>query len=446
MPGQGRSYPTEGGVNLRAVKKHAPPANTPPDPAGASDIETDSSGVASVSRPPVVHIAPDEADVYVASDAERAEQRPNLPELGGLLPDADSADSGPARWGLRGYLNAVTRDALGLGAGTPERTARAALAAVRQQWIGHQRIMVANPKGGEGCTVCALMMGHVFAEQRGAGIVVWDNTETEGTLGSRAVRGSTAATVWDLIDHAAELAQPGAEMAELSRYLRLQPSRAEVLAADESQTGRGQITADHDRVVDALLRRHRQMSIIDTGHNRLRSNWLWTAHVAHLLVIPMTYREDSAIMVCRMLDGLYAIGLTALINNAIVVLTDPPAKTEPRLQIAIQKALQRKGIRNLVEVPWDPILAGGGSIDHTRISETSRAAWIQVCAMAATSLALSSHRHSPEQTGESTADPAYRPAPSGHELGLEGPFDADMTLNRSRPPVIRPLGRSRRGA
>lgn len=444
MTGPGRSYPTEGPVNLRALSKATPAVPTVNDESEAV--------VPAVSgrHAPVTDIPVDGVDDFSPTDAERAEQRPSLPELAELLPEIDGVGEGPARWGLRGYLNAVTRDLFVLAPRTAERTARAALAAVRQQWVGYQRIMVANPKGGEGCTVCALMMGHVFAEQRGSGrVVVWDNNTTEGTLGSRAALGRTGATVWDLIADAKELARPGIEMAALSGYLRLQPSGAEVLAADDTPTGRGQVTADHDRAVDAVLRRFRDVVIVDTGHNRLRSNWQWTAATAHLLVVPMTYREDSAVAVCRMLAALHEQRRFGLIANAIVVLTDPPAGARGDDRIAIQKALQRQGIRNLVEVPWDPILAGGARIDPTRLSETSRAAWTQVCAMAATSLALSSHMRT-TPAGVSGHERPPRPTPrdiSGSDVGLDDPLDPDRALLRPpSPATIAPLHRRPRGA
>ncbi|MBC7299919.1 MAG: hypothetical protein H5T78_03075 [Nocardia sp.] len=416
-----RSYPMESGVNLRSLRKTAPVEDAEPE------------------------IPADEPDDFAPTEADLAEARPALPPLSDLLPESQGHETDPAKWGFRGWVNAASGGLLKLAPQTPEITARAAREAVRQQWIGHQRIAVANPKGGEGVTPTALTMGNVFASERGSSVLVWDNNEAEGTLASRAIATRQEETVWDLLEHAEQLADPGADRAALSSFVRLQPTRAEVLAADEDPHGTGLIGAEQCRSIDAVLRRYRELTIIDTGNNRRRSNWLWSMYNAHLLVVPMTYREDSGRVVVRMLATLHEIGLSALVTNAIVVLTEPLGGVDPDVRSRIHDWLQRAGIRNLVEVPFDPILAGGGRIDHSKLSEPSIAAWTQVCAMAATSLAVSSQRRGREL--RSRANPqSFRRPEERRPLDETGGEYADFDDPYAGGAEIRPFNTRRFGA
>ncbi|MBF6388138.1 hypothetical protein IU444_28840 [Nocardia farcinica] len=389
-----RSYPAEPPVNLRTVRKAGPRPTTD----DTDDGHTTAASGGRVQR----HLLADSPDSFVPSDAELAAPRPALPELSGLMPEHDGSDADPARWGFRGWANAATGGVLKLKPKTPEIEARAALTAVRQQWLGQQTIMVANPKGGEGKTIAALMLGSIFGEARGGNVVVWDTNEADGTLGIRAAVAKPAATVADMLEHASELADPTTPVSAMTQFLRMQPTRNEILAAAAPTPGAAQLTADDCRDIHRVLTRFRELVILDTGNNRCRSSWLWAAYNAHLLVIPMTMREDSALVVCQMLATLHDLELYSLITNAILVLTAPPTGVAADKRALILQALRDHGIRNAVEVPYDPVLAGGGRINHAKLSENTVTAWTRVAAMAATSLAESSRLRAPRFRGQST--------------------------------------------
>lgn len=425
-----RSYPAEPAVNLRSVRKTVPT----PEPADHDDLDE-----ALVSGGPAARIAlSGDSDIFAATRRELNAPRPPVDELAGMMPMA-TADDHPARWGFRGWANAATGGLLGLKPRLPEQEARAALAAVKQQWVGHQTIMVANPKGGEGNTVAALMLGAIFGEARshtGGGVVVWDATDADGTLGARAASDlPREASVRLVLEDAEQLLAPSTPTSALTGYLRVQPTRNEILPAGAAEAG-VQLTADECRTVHQILTRYRDLIILDTDNNRTRSSWLWAAYTAHLMIIPMTLREDSAIVVCRMLDALHELQLHTLITNAIVVLTTPPGGVTEDRREAILSALREMGIRNAVEVPWDPDLAGGGRIDHSKLSENTLTAWTRVAAMAATSLAVSS----PLRT------PTYRPfARGGGDLeSLGGVQRNDISAARADRPLIPSTERVRR--
>ncbi|WP_280222266.1 MinD/ParA family ATP-binding protein [Nocardia neocaledoniensis] len=426
-----RSYPAEPAVNLRAVRKTAPM----PEPAEDNDLDQTPVSGGSAARIPLSG----DADIFAATRREIDAPRPSVDELAGMTPVA-SADDHPARWGFRGWANATTGGLLGLKPRLPELEARAALAAVKQQWVGHQTIMVANPKGGEGNTVTALMLGAIFGEARshtGGGVVVWDATDADGTLGARAASDlPEEASARLVLEDADQLLDPSTPTSALTGYLRMQPTRNEILPSGAAQAG-VQLTADECRTVHQILARWRDLIILDTDNNRTRSSWLWAAYTAHLMIVPMTLREDSAIVVCRTLAALHDLGLHTLVTNAIVVLTTPPGGVTEERREAILGALRSRGVRNAVEVPWDPDLAAGGRINHSKLSENTVTAWTRVAAMAATSLAVSS----PLRT------PTYRPFARGNGANLESLVGLQRTdINDPRPdrPLIPAPDRVRR--
>ena len=70
---------------------------------------------------------------------------------------------------------------------------------MRQEFDGPRTIAFINPKGGAAKTTSVLAAGYTFGTVRGGGVVAWDNNETRGTLGIRAVRGTHANTTRELI-------------------------------------------------------------------------------------------------------------------------------------------------------------------------------------------------------------------------------------------------------
>lgn len=414
-----RNYPAEPPVNLRTVRKAGPR----PDPDGDTPMTAASGGRV---QPRLLTETPDS---FAPTDAELSAPRPAVPELAGLMPEHDGTDADPARWGFRGWANAATGGLLKLTPKTPEIEARAARAAVRQQWLGQQTVMIANPKGGEGTTIAALMLGSIFGEARGGNVVVWDTTDADGTLGSRATITKPATTVADMLTHAGELADPSTPVSALTQFLRMQPTRHEILAAAAPRPGAPALSADDCRDIHRVLARVRELIILDTGNNRCRSPWLWAAYNSHLLVIPMTLREDSALVVCQMLASLHELGLYSLITNAILVLTVPPTGVTADKRTLILQALRDHGIRNAVEVPFDPVLAGGGRIHHAKLAENTVTAWTRVAAMAATSLAESSRLRAPRFRGQ--------PAPA-EEVDDDVPLLGQRNGLTVQPPL--PLG------
>lgn len=409
-------YPAEPPVDLRSARKITPPPPAPETEAEYAPQHPDETGV----WPAATEASEEEGQDYGWDEGDSDDAQGPAPVVAApawheeLLPTPPNAETDPARWGRRGWFNTVTGGALTLRPRPEEVLHRRAVAAVGQHLIGEQLIMVANPDGGQAKTVSALMLGNTFATyRRTSPPVVWDNNESEGTLGFRAASATPAASVWDLLANFADLSAPHAAASGLSQILRPQPTGAEILASDDSADHFDEITAEDCAKVYTVLRRWRDLIIVDTGNNRRCESWLWTAKHAHVLLIPIVYALDSTVFVLKMVEVLNRLGRQDLVANAIVVGTPNAAGPDPELRAQIEEVLTKVGIRNFTDVPYEPAFPRGGRIDYDRLSEETRRAWVRVTAMTATVLAESApHRTTALTAGE---QPAPTSVVHGHD-------------------------------
>lgn len=328
-------------------------------------------------------------------------------DLGSLMAAAPSVTTDPAAWGWRGRLRRWTGGLIKPKPGKEEARHRQAEVAVRQHLGGTRLVMVANPKGGSQVSTTVLMLGHTFAALRGGSVAVWDNNEARGTLAARAEITAPDTHVWHLLGAFDRLATVGTA-GDMSHYLRSQPSRLEVLASDTDPTRLDQIgTAECGRI-GVLMSRYFPLTLMDTGDNVRSPNWLWSAAAAHQLVVPITLEPDVAQSAAWMLDAL-AVRRPDLVAGAVTIVgpSGTPAPAALRRQMLGHFAARTALV---VEVPFDPQLAGGRPIVYARISEASRRAWIGAAAAVADRLATVRTTR-PDQLRRPAPAPAPDPQP-----------------------------------
>lgn len=323
-----------------------------------------------------------------AAEGPSAQQFAQQPPLDGtgLLSVPPSVTADPATWGWRGRLRRMTGGLIKPRPSAREARYRLAEVAVRQHVGGARLVMVANPKGGARVTTTVLMLAHTFGMLRGGSVVAWDNNESRGTLAERAEITTPPTTVWHLLAAFDRLASPVGSAGDMSHYLRAQPSRADVLAADTDPARREQIGSPECGRLGLLLGRFFRLTVMDTGNNVRAGNWQWAAQRADVLVVPITLDPDVARTAAWMLDSLVAHGRADLVAGAVTVIS--PASVAPSAE-ARARMVQYFGARTaaLVEVPFDPQLAGGAPVVYARVSEASRRAWVAAAAAVADRLA-----------------------------------------------------------
>lgn len=310
-----------------------------------------------------------------------------------LLKPAAGVHTDPAQWGWRGRVNAF-----GLRVRPHRRGGevayRQAVERIRQPLPGTPVVVVANPKGGSGKTPAAVLLSALMGRHRGGSVVGWDAHEACGSLAARAASCPSEHTVWDVLGHARELCTANAEASGLARFLQRQPTLDEILASDQTPGGSICIGRDECAAILAVLRRHREVVIVDTGSNDRAEGFRWAVANATQLVVPIIGRRDVIVSALRLLDGIAEDGHEELAARAVIALCG----TGPQ-QAGITETLASAGITRIVTVPYDPLLASGERIVVTRMSRASVRAWTDVTATVADSVAETlAARHLPMET------------------------------------------------
>lgn len=281
----------------------------------------------------------------------------------------------PAEWGWRSKLRGLSGGLIKLPPAQPELLHRAAIAQIRSTLPGSRTVVVANEKGGAGKTPTALILSALLAEYRREAVVAWDVNELRGTLGRRAEITDPTLTVTDVLAAAAELARPEAEVGVLSAYLRRQPQGNLVLASSEDGNAMRQIGHAECDIVRQLLLRRFAMVVCDTGNNAAAPTFLYSVDSADVLVLP-TAPSDVHLEVARAMLRMLASRSTTshLVSRAVLVVT---SSTGARLEPEEERWFVDR-IGRVVHVPADPVIAEGGKLPISELSQDSLRAWTQV--------------------------------------------------------------------
>ncbi|MBF6137215.1 ParA family protein [Nocardia puris] len=335
----------------------------PDHSTGNAGVGPDPYGVAQTDAPDLDR-PPSAEDVAAMREAR----------LAMLLKPAPGVHTDPAQWGWRGRVNALGLRVRPRRRG-PEVAYRQAVERIRQPLAGTSVIVVANPKGGSGKTPATVLLSALLGRHRGGRVVAWDAHESCGTLAARAARCPGQHTVWDVLAHARELCTANTDAAGLARFLQRQPTLDEVLASDQTPGGSVCIGREECAAILAVLRRHREMVVIDTGTNDRASGFRWAVAHATQLVVPVIGRRDVIVSALRLLDGLAEDGYEQLASRAVIALCEAGPQYRD-----VADTLAAAGITRIVRVPFDPTLASGDRIVLTRLARHSMRAWTEVAA------------------------------------------------------------------
>ncbi|MDF9717602.1 hypothetical protein KK617_15740, partial [Nocardioides sp. ChNu-99] len=294
---------------------------------------------------------------------------------------------GPATWGWRGRARRWSGGLVRPQMGRAEREHELQRRAVQREFDGPRTIVFLNPKGGAAKTTGVLMAGHTFGTVRGGGVVAWDNNETRGTLGIRALRGEHRNTTRELL---ADLERFNdvyqARIGDLGAFVRSQgDAHFDVLASDERADVTGTIRADDFRAVHALLQRFYRLVVVDTGNNLRAENWLAAAEAADLMVVTSTVREDTGYSGLWMLDALADAGYTDFARRTVTVLSDPSPKVDQQLAADLTAVYEQR-TRAVFRVPYDPALVSGSVVPYGELSTATQRSWLRACAAMAEAL------------------------------------------------------------
>ncbi len=331
--------------------------------------------------------APPVDDPPAAAPAPMTRAEAKRPTLDDFLQSRPPAPVGPATMGWQATVRRLTAGLVSPRPSEFELAHRSAIERVQRSLRGPRTVVVINPKGGAHKTTATLLLAATFGTHRGGSTLAWDNNETRGTLGWRAQPARHQNTAVDLLRDLDRFNDVrNARVGDLDNYTRLQGStQFDVLASDEDAAASSTIDAAAFNELHATLSRFYRVIVVDTGNNMRASNWEAAVAVADQLVIVSTVREDTAASAAWLVDGLTEKGHEAKVRQAVTVLASPAKVADPQLHDRLHSHFNSL-TRAVLDVPHDPALVDGGTLNFDALSSETREAWLQVTATVADGL------------------------------------------------------------
>jgi putative peptide zinc metalloprotease protein len=285
-------------------------------------------------------------------------------------------ESAPPRDGWRRFLYWLSGGRVNFGPSPAEQAERQLIARAKGRVAGCRSIAVISRKGGVGKTTTTLMLGHTFASLRGDRVVALDGNPDAGSLGYRVPR-ETAATVTNLLADEQEIIR----YADIRAYTNQASTRLEVVASDDDPRITTALGEEDYRRTIALLERHYNLILMDTGTGVLESANKGILQLADQIVVVMSPSLDSARAASATLDWLNENGHAELVRNAVAVIN--AVREEGLVEVGKIGDHFQGRCRAVVQVPWDPHLSAGAETQVERLRPVTRRAYLEVAAAVA---------------------------------------------------------------
>lgn len=386
-------------VTATATEFNRPVRLTTRDALGEQELAVYPDGhveaLTALTEPPAFTSA---ASIPQASDEDAATQpSPNVVPaparaaarltLDDFLQSRPAAPVGPATTGWQGSVRRLSGGLISPKPSSFELRHRSAIERVQRSLRGPRTVVVINPKGGAHKTTATLLLAATFGTHRGGSTLAWDNNETRGTLGWRGQPARHQNTAVDLLHDLDRFNDVrNAKVGDLDNYVRAQGStQFDVLASDEDAAASSTIDATAFNELHQSLSRFYRVLVVDTGNNMRASNWEAALAAADQLVIVSTIREDTAASAAWLVDGLYEKGHEQKVRQAVTVLASPSKVADVQLNRRLHGHFASL-TRAVLDVPHDPALVDGGTLNYDALAPETREAWLQVTATVADGL------------------------------------------------------------
>lgn len=337
--------------------------------AGAPEVVSDESITLAVS--------PATEDLY----HRRPEHRGEAPEPAAMLTDDRLIDtSGRYREVPEGFwqrfLYEVSFHSLNVGDSRAVRERKAMDRRISFPFDqGTRFVPVLTRKGGVGKTTVTTLLGMALAEVRDDRVLGIDANPDRGTLAERVVR-STGATVRDVVNLAAGINS----FTDFAELVSKDKTRFHVLASDTDPLLSEAFDEDDYNVVADQAARFYSIVLTDCGTGVVHSVMRPTLERADGLVIVSGGSVDEARLASETLTWLEANGHGEMVKNAIVALNTATQGTNVvKLDEIEQHFISR--VRDVVRIPYDPLLAAGSIVDWARLGPYTREAARELAAL-----------------------------------------------------------------
>jgi MinD-like ATPase involved in chromosome partitioning or flagellar assembly len=240
---------------------------------------------------------------------------------------------------------------------------------------GARFVPVLTRKGGVGKTTVTTLLGMALASTREDRVIAVDANPDRGTLAERIPK-STPATVRDVVNLVAGI-HGFTDFAEL---VSKDKTRLHVLASDTDPQLSEAFDEDDYNVVADQAARFYSIVLTDCGTGVVHSVMKPTLERADGLVIVSGGSVDEAKLASETLTWLEVNGHSDLVKNAIVALNTATQGTNVVKLEEIETHFASR-VREVVRIPYDPVLAAGSVIDWDKLSPFTRQAARELAAL-----------------------------------------------------------------
>ncbi|TCN53490.1 MinD-like ATPase involved in chromosome partitioning or flagellar assembly [Rhodococcus sp. SMB37] len=375
---------TDGKLTESAPSVPIPVVAVEPQPAAAEPVSAPPAGPVTVAAEPITYAMPTAPATALAGDTEAptrptptaAPARPADTATGPIrgpqsvlsAPGVNPAANRPARNGMRGRLNAMLGLTLAPKADSLEMRLRDAQATIACPLPDGAVITFVNLKGGVGKTPMSIALAETIAEHRGpATAACLDLGEIGGSFADRVAvppaAGQDAAALLADLGQTPQQVRPST----LTRYLTRQPSGSYVVAgkADAATP----LSFQDAATLGAILERHYDLLLADTGNASHSGSWQWAITAAHTVVVPVPLRRDAAVAAQRTLTAISAVRPDVLARTVVVV-TDGPGDA-PMVETEAVEAFTALGV-SVCRMPFEPVFASGERIAYSQLRRETR--------------------------------------------------------------------------
>lgn len=336
-------------------------------------------------------VMPDPADSAEFKEARRKQDRlrdaiTDAPEAASMLTaDRLLEYRGRKRPRPEGFwqdlVYTVTFHLVNLGDSARVRARKGIDARIGKRMDGGARFVpVLTRKGGVGKTTITALLGMAMADVREDRVIAIDANPDRGTLAER-VNKQTTSTVRDVVTKSADITS----FSEFTTLISRDETRLDILASDTDPLLSEAFDEDDYNVVADLAARFYSVVLTDCGTGIVHSVMRATLQRADSVVIVSGGSIDEARLASETLTWLEANGYESLVRNAVVALNTGTQGTNI-VKIDEIEAHFRSRVREIVRIPYDPVLAAGSVIEYSRLQPLTRASARDLAALVADGL------------------------------------------------------------
>lgn len=284
--------------------------------------------------------------------------------------------------GWNRFLYNATFHLINLGDSLAVRHSKALDTSISRRLDGGTRFVpVLTRKGGVGKTTVTTMIGMALARTREDRIVAIDANPDRGTLAERFMR-NTEKTVRDLVSKANTVTT----FSDFSSFVTRDKSRLDVLASDTDPFLSEAFDENDYNVVADIVSRYYSIALTDCGTGIVHSVMTATLKRADSLVIVSGGSFDEARLAAETLTWLEMNGYADLVRNCIVAINTATQGTN-LVKISEIEAHFQSRVRDIVRIPYDPMLATGSVIDFEKLLPATQEAARTLAALVVDGLA-----------------------------------------------------------